>query len=455
MTTSISPTFTAGGLASGLDTNSIIDSLVKIESRSVDMAKTRQDAFKAQISQLGDLVSRLTSFTDSVQTLTKNGVLGVTQVGTASGYTATPSSSSTAGRYSVTVDAIAAAAKARSTPFTTGTLVKGSTLDIGVNGTTYSVAVADGSSLEMVATAINTSGAPVSASVLDSNGTRYLSVTNKDTGFTVGQPPASALTFVETTTGSTGQALGLSVFQPAVNAQVTVDGLPFERTTNLIADALPGTTLSLQKVTTTPEELVLSNDATSTQTNLQKFVDSYNKLIGQVRAHLTSGQTTDRSTTLAGDSSLRSLQQSLQAMVSGVLNPAATTLRTLSDVGIQTGNDGLLTIDLAKLTSAISSDPRAVNALFQTASTGLGASSQALTTTYTDAVNGVFTSRTKGLNKSVKGLDDTISNLQVRVEGYRKRLVNQFAAMEKLVGSFKSIGNYLSQQETSRANASK
>jgi flagellar hook-associated protein 2 len=455
MTTSISPTFTAGGLASGLDTNSIIDSLVKIESRSVDMAKTRQDAFKAQISQVGDLVSRLTSFNTSLQALTKTGVLGVTQVGSASGYTATPSSSSTAGRYSILVDSVAAAAKAPSSGFTTGTLVMGSTLTIGVNGTPYDVTVADGSSLEMVAAAINTSGAPVSAAVLDSNGTRYLSVTNKDTGFTVGQPAASALTFAETITGATGQALGLSVFQPATNAKVFVDGLPFERTTNLIADALPGTTLSLQKITTTAEELVLTNDATSTQSNLQKFVDGYNKLAGLVRAQLTSAQTTDRSTTLAGDSSLRTLQQSLQAMVSGVLNPSATTLRTLADVGIQTGNDGLLTIDTAQLTSALSSDPRAVNALFQTASTGLGAASKTLTTTYTDAIDGILTSRTKGLNKSVKGLDDTISNLQVRVEGYRKRLVAQFAAMEKLVGSFKSIGNYLTQQETSRANASK
>lgn len=446
------PTFTAGGLASGLDTNSIIDNLVKIESRSVDMAKAQQNAFQTQISQIGDLSSKLASFADAVKNLATNGVLGVKQVGTTSGFAATPSSTSTAGRYSITVDAMAQAAKARSAGFTAGTLVQGSTLTLGVSGTNYDITIADGSSLEMVASAINTAGAPVTAAVLDSNGTRYLSLTNRDTGFPVGQPPASALTITQTITGTTGQALGLAITQAATNAKVSVDGLQFERTNNLIADAVPGTTLSLQSVTTTAEDLVLSNDATSTQSNLQKMVDAYNSVMKTARAHLMAPVGSDRSQTLAGDSSLRSLQNSLEKMVSGVLNAGGTSIKTLADIGIKTTNDGTLSIDSTKLTNAISTDSRAVNALFQTASTGLGALATDLKTTYTDAISGIFSSRKTGLNKSVRRLDDTISELQDRVDSYRKRLVAQFTAMEKIVGNFKSIGNFLTQQTASKTN---
>ena len=51
------PVFRAGGLASGLDTNSIIDGLTKLEQRPLDRLKTQQDGFKTQVSLIGQLVS--------------------------------------------------------------------------------------------------------------------------------------------------------------------------------------------------------------------------------------------------------------------------------------------------------------------------------------------------------------------------------------------------------------
>lgn len=455
-TTSTGPVFSAGGLASGLDTNSIIESLVKIESNSVTIATTQQSAYKTQISEIGELTTRIQALATAAAALKTNGVLGVAQVGTTLGFSATPSSSASAGSYAIQVDTLATAAKARSTSFTAGTTVTGSTLTLGFNGTTYNLDVADGSSLDTVAGQINQLGAPVSAVVLTTTGgTQYLSLTNKDTGFTVGQNPSDALTFSETITGSTGQALNFAITQPATNSTFSVDGLPFERTTNTVADALPGTTLNLTKKTTAPETLVLANDATATQSNLQKFVDSYNSLMNLVRAHLNVKTTQDRSLTLAGDSSLRALQTKMENMVSGVLGTGSATVRTLADVGIKTGTDGTLSIDSARLSSAIGTDARAVNALFQTATTGLGDIAKSLSKTYTDGVDGIFTSRTSGLNNSVKRLDTTISNLQLRVDGYRKTLVAQFAAMEKIVGSFKSVATFLTQQDASRTASNK
>lgn len=447
----LSPSFQASGLASGMDTASIVDNLVSIERRSVDLAEARQEAYRTQISNLGDLATKLKALSTAAEALGTSGVLGVSQVGTTSGFTATPGPSATAGRYSVLVNDLAQAAKARSAGFATDTTVRGGTLNLSVNGTGYDVTIEDGSSLSSVATAINQSGAPVSATVLTTNGTSYLSLTNRETGFTVGQDPATALVITETVTGSQGQALGLASTQQASNASVTVDGLTFERTSNTLTDVLPGVTLTLSAETTTASDLVLTNDTSATKTNLQKFVDAYNDLMKTLRRHLNVQTDDDTTKTLGHDSSVRGLQASLMGLVSGVLstNPL---VRTLADVGVKTSNDGTLTIDGERLSKAIATDAHAVNSLFQTATTGLSDAVESLADRYTDTVDGIFTTRTKGLENSVDDLDTTIGNLELRLEGYRKRLIAQFTAMETVVSTFKSLSDYLTQQTTSSSN---
>ncbi len=449
----LSPTFQASGLASGLDTQSIINNLVSIEGRSVTMAQTQQSAYQTQISSIATLTTKLQALQTATSALGTSGVLGVSQVGTTSGFSATPSSAASAGSYAVQVNALAAAAKARSTGFATGATVTGGTLNLSINGTGYDVTIADGSTLSTVAQSINQSGAPVSATVLTTNGMSYLSLTNRDTGFTVGQDPSSALAITENPTGSQGQALGLTMTQAAANAKVTVDGLDFERSSNSMTDVLPGVTLNVSSLTTAPSDLVLATDTTATQTNLQKFVDSYNDLMTTLRQHLNVKTTDDTTKTLTNDPSVRQLQTALQSLVSGVLT-TNSTVRTLADVGIKTGSDGTLSIDSDRLGKALATDASAVNALFQTATTGLSDTVKALSTRYTDVVDGIFTSRTSGLQGSVKSLDATISNLQLRLDGYRKNLVAQYAAMETVVSKFKSLADYLTQQTASKTSSS-
>lgn len=449
----LSPSFQASGLASGLDTASIVDNLVAIESRSVTLAQNRQAAFNTQVSAMGALATKLQALATATTALGTSGVLGVSQVGTTSGFTATPGSAAPAGTYAVQVNSLAAAAKARSVGFGTDVTVTGGTLSLSVNGTNYDVVIGDGSTLSSVAQAINQSGAPVSATVLTTNGTSYLSLTNRNTGFTVGEPAASALSITENSTGTLGQPLGLAITQAATNATVNVDGLDFERSSNTLTDVLPGVTLNLTATTAAPSDLVLATDTDATKENLQKFVDAYNDLMTTLRRHLNVQTTDDTTKTLAGEPSARQLQASMMGLVSGVLttNPL---VRTLADVGLKTGNDGNLSIDATRLDKALASDAHAVNALFQTATTGLSAAVKTLSDRYTNSTDGLFTTRSKSLTESAKNLDKTIDNLQLRLEGYRKTLVAQFTAMEKVVSSFKSLADYLTQQTASRTSSS-
>ncbi len=445
--TSTGSAFSVGGLASGLDTNSIIDQLVKIESRSVTGAQSRQAAYQSQISKLGDLTSKMQALKTAVSDLKSAGTLGLSQVGTTTGFSMTATSSATAGRYSITVDALATAAKARSAQFTSGAdPVTGGTLDLGVNGTTTSITITDGMTLTQVAKAINDAGAGVSATVLSSNGQAFLSISNINTGFTPGQAAGSALTLTQTTTGSTGQALGLAITQPATNAQVTIDGLQFERSSNTITDALPGVTFNLQAKTTVAEDLVLNTDTAATAANLKKFTDAYNAVMTVLQNNLSIAGQTDRTKTLGGDSAMRQLQASMMGIVSGISNPTST-VRALADLGIKTQQDGTLALDQVRLAKAIAIDPAAVNGLFQQATVGVSDKLTTLVDGYTNSSDGILVSKSKSYTNSIKQLDGNIASLQLRLDAYRAKLVSQFTAMEKVVSSFKTIGDYMTSQE--------
>lgn len=437
----MAPTFSAGGLVSGMDWNSIIDNLVELQQRPISMLKQRQSAVKSQVSAIGTLTSRLTSLRSTAEDLGKSGVVTLTAASTPTSLGVTLGEEAVAGRYGVRVEALASPAKARSAGFAASETVTGGSLSLTVMGKAYEVAVTDGASLESVAFAVNHSGAPVSAVVLDDGTSRYLSITPTETGFPVGGTPENALSIVETSTGVKGKPLGAVVVQAAKNAVVHVDGLRFERQSNEVAGAIPGATLSLKSTAATAEDLVLANDVAGTTAKLQKFVDAYNAAIGFVQQQLAVTEASDRAYTLAGDSAVRSLQASLQQVISSEV-VATGTIQSLADLGLKTERNGSLTLDAGALAKAMAGDARAVDELFTRAETGIAGLVDELVDRQIDA-GGILVERKKSLDGRIGDMDDELIVLEDRIESYRTRLLQQFTAMENVVSGLKSVGTYL------------
>ncbi|HYG67295.1 MAG TPA: flagellar cap protein FliD N-terminal domain-containing protein, partial [Anaeromyxobacteraceae bacterium] len=169
-------TFRAGGLASGMDTSAIIDQLVELESRPLDLLAKRKSAFQAQVSALGDIASRLGALQTAAKSLGDDGVLAATVASTNTGFSAAPGSGAVAGRYAVTVQELARASKWRSGAFASTDRVAGGTLSLRVQGVDLpAITIADGATLGEVADAIRGSGAAVSAVVLNDGTSSYLS----------------------------------------------------------------------------------------------------------------------------------------------------------------------------------------------------------------------------------------------------------------------------------------
>ena len=435
--------FRAGGLASGMDTNAIIDSLIALQRRPIEKLAAAQKIVDVKVSTLGSLTSKLEAFKTAVAGLASGGARGLTVAQSPTGLAAAVTAGSEAGVFSVQVLALAQAAKARTVAFPAGEVVRGGSLHIDADGVGFDVTFADSASLEEVTAAIRASGAPVSASIINDGTQRHLLLTRSITGFAIGTAATTALSITESSSGSNGQPLGFTNTL-ATNARVSIDGLSVERRSNEIGDALAGTTLTLKQVTTSAESLVVSDDTAATKVALQKVVDSYNAVIGLVQFELAIGADIDRAKTLGGEPTLKIVQMRMQSLLVGTVGTG--DVRSLADLGVRSARDGKLSIDAATFTKVMTKEPTAVDKLLDG---GLSASVGTIVDAFTGFVDGTITLRSKSLADEKKRLGERMAVLELRVEREKELLIARFTAMEKIVSSLKSTGSFL----TSQSNA--
>lgn len=437
-------TFSVSGLATGMDTQSIVDKLVSLEGQPLTRLQQQQSAYKSQVSALGNLSSKLAALQTAATDLATNGVLGVKATSSNDAFAAIPGSNAVAGSYDITVDTLATPTKRRLDPLAPGETFKAGTLTFAFGDESYDAVLSDGATLQDIASAIKASGAPVSAVVFADDGGGHLSLTTTGTG--ASSVPTISFVAAPGATGTTDPvfaATGTGT-QDGVDATFSVNGFRFTRPSNTVTDALPGTTLQLKKGGGASETLTLADDTSATQSRLATFVNAYNGVMQFVQQQLDVSKDTDRSATLAGDSTVRNLQARLQALGSSQVFEAGS-VRTLADLGVKTERDGSLSIDASTLAAAIGRDPDRINALFADATAGLSRLTSGLVQDYTRAGTGLLAVRQTGLQSQIKAMDTQAANMQSRLDEYRTTLLAQFSAMEQVVSGYKSIGTYLTQ----------
>src|SRR3954447_17361336 len=180
----LSPTINFGGLASGLDTNSIVDQLMAIERQPETRLKTQQSQIKQKKTDLGSLQTTLQNLQFAAEDLKSPTLWLDTQsvdVNDPTKIAATRTGGAGTGGYSVTVTQLASASQhwfnyPASGPGTDDTFTVGG----------HSMTIAAGSDLTSAANTINSdSESPVYASVVTtSSGAQMLAFSSKATGDT-------------------------------------------------------------------------------------------------------------------------------------------------------------------------------------------------------------------------------------------------------------------------------
>jgi len=451
-----------GGLISGIDPQLIIDKMVALESRPIVNLQARQAALKVQVSAFGDLLSKLSSLGSASRSFASDGVRAVKVAGSNQAFSATASSAATPGTYSIAVQQLATAARTLSAGFSDPQgKVKAGQLQIEVQGETFDIDIEEGAKLPDVVDAIAASGAPVDVAILSDGRQSYLSITSRKMGHVIDAAPDTALVIRQTLTGTTGTALFAE--DPAVpggtveyrhsaqNALLTLNGLAVERSSNEIADLLPGVRLSLKATSPqvggvwTAENLVLSDDRAGTQARLQSFVDSYNAIAGLIRKNISASDTA--AGPLAGDGVARGLELDLQGLLSMLVPGGA--VETLSEAGVKLERTGLLSIDADAFAAALDRDPAALDRLFK-GPDGVDAALQKVIKRYTNSTDGLLIERRSGLEADIGRMDEDIAAKQVHIEKFRNNLMRQFTKLEETLSKLNSTKNYLDQLDKAR-----
>jgi flagellar hook-associated protein 2 len=437
-------TFTFGGLASGLDTNAIIDAIVAAERIPVTQAKNRQTSINSALTTVNNVSSKLSNLKGAAQALsTALGFSSYKSTSSDAAVVASVSGVASPGTFDLTVNQLAKEQRTYSNTQASNTAALGLAGTLGITvgtGGPVSVAIGATDSLADVASKINGAGLRVSASVIYDGAAYKLQVRGLDTG------AANAVSFAET-----GFSLGLSTpantVQAAQDARIVMDGNLITRPTNQFVGVVPGVTLALTKQTTGPVTVQVESDPTSLKTKLQAFVTAYNEVVTTAQTATGWGTTKPGNAMLAGDSALRSVLDKLASSVGNNVPSTSGVYQTLASIGLSSNRDAKLQLDDVKLNAALAANPSAVARLFvedpQTGSVGAMKGVMALVDQLATNSNSTLKTKSESLSGQAKRLDDDIAAIERRVDLMAVQMRERFTQLEMLMTRYKAQGNAL------------
>ena len=237
------------------------------------------------------------------------------------------------------------------------------------------------------------------------------------------------------------------------NASIVVDGVnggnPVESATNEFKDIVPGLSFSAKEVKSDWVTLTVSSDSQASIDTVKAFINEFNATVDAIAATRGKGQI------LQGDSALSDIYNKLYRMVYEPVGGLTGYPSTLSAIGIGTTKEDRkhLSLDETKFKEALANNPERVLELFSAKAENGNSGGVAVRLnqylTELGGEKGVFAARKDSATRQAEYIDDQIEAFEIRLDLRRKKLVNQFTAMEKAVAMMKSQQNAMMSQLSS------
>lgn len=338
------PLISFGGIASGLDTASIIAALSSLNQRPIALLEQKRAEFGSLKKRYEELDDKLSTLRDKARNLAKSkDFLAFSAASSKSDVlTASASGAAGVGAFDVTVNSLAKSQVNASNgyaDFTTTSAGTG-TINITVGGTQHAISVGTGQdTLEGIRDRINAADIGVSATIVSSGtgSTPFQIVLQSD-------ETGTEKAFTVDMTSFTG-SLSFTNQQTATNASISVNGMTFERQTNTISDVVPGVTLNLVATSATPVSVSVTTDTDTIKKRVQEYVDAHTDLVNFMNSNIKA--VNDKGGPFNGESTVRNIKNRLLSQLTSGGYPGGT-LKTLAEVGVKLQNDGTLTFDSTK-----------------------------------------------------------------------------------------------------------
>lgn len=451
------------GLVSGLDTTSLINSLIAAESGTQNLLKTKVTSTQTLVTDLQSLNSSVAALAANAKgASTVDKLSGVTTSSSAPSVTVTADATTTPGSLTFRVDRLA-----QSQVSVTSTLTSwagGPTVTlVGSDGAKTEVAA--GSSLADLVANLNKSATGVSAT-LAAAGTAAGGATQYRIQLTGASGAAGAFSLydgsaadVEAGTATDVLAApGAATVRAAQDAAVTLwagSGAEQQITsaTNTFTDLLSGVDATVSAVESSPVTVTVARSASTATTAANNLITGLNNILSTIKtkSSVTSATNADGSVgtsagSFTGDSLVRQLSSQLSSAAMDPVNGLSP-----STIGITITRTGAIQFDATAFGAAMASDPAGTQSMLAT----IAARIQSVAEGASDSTDGSITQRIAGEKSSISSLNEQISDWDTRLAARRATLQAQYTAMETALSSLKGQSDYLTQQLSSLNGSSK
>jgi len=503
---STTSTLRISGLASGLDTDSIVKQLMQAAKIPVDKLNQNKQVLQWQQEDYRTINSTLRTFRDKVFTMKlQSTYLANTATSSNEGaFTASAGANAPQGSFTVTVNQLASGVAkgsqaalpgASNSDGTTKTLAD----QFGLSGNISFTLQGSGGSqtfnfdtstatIYNVASEINAAKLGLSARYDSTSGRFFLNTTS--TGSTAKiVVTGDDSNFLSSAAGDGSNALHLLLKGDGTVYSGQDASIDFGDTQNITSATnsvtVNGVTLNLKQGGGTTGTVTVSADTDAVFNSIKDFITSYNDTIDAVNQKLSetryrdylpltdeqkeymSEKQIDQWTTLArsgllrNDSLLSSAVQKMRTDIYASVSGVAGSYNNLAALGITSGNyseKGKLYIDETKLREAIQSDPQGIMDLFTKSSDNYN--EKGIAARLYDSVNNAMSQiaakagsndsfslvDNSTIGKRLTEVDTEIETWETRLNDMETRYYKQFTAMEQALSLLNSQSAWIAQQ---------
>ncbi|RSM46933.1 hypothetical protein DMB66_48700 [Actinoplanes sp. ATCC 53533] len=478
------------GLITGMSTTDMIAQLMKVEAAPQTALKTKISTATKVVTAYQNVNTKMASIATAAKALNDPGIW-TTMKATSSSEAAVVSAGPDGATGTLTFS-INRLAVAQQDTFLTGAVSSVNNADTSpvMSDATFDIKLKDGSvatltpankSLQAVVAAINgEKDAPYkAAAVLVAPGQYSLQLTAKESGVAAG----AALDLLG---GPTGLNLGGPARVVPVDAEITVtsptgnplDDFPVTSGSNNFTDVMPGVTITATKKTEvgSPVTVTLAPDGEGMATKIQALVDSANAALTEIAAQSKIKSGAVAAGALAGDSAMRKLSQDIL----GAIGSGAAGLGTngaagsFSEVGVGVNQYGKLTFDKTTFIKTYETDPDKARKYFNEytpkaggivndkfdpgydTAVGLASKLQTVSLIATEGVvnpefptlprEGILQGLIQRRNDNIRGLNNQVSEWDVRLESRKAALQKQYSNLEVAMGKMQQQSSWLASQ---------
>ncbi len=382
----VDPAFRVGGIASGLDTEGLINSLVAIERIPINRMNQQRQLAQARSDAWTDISTKVSAFRTAVDDLRYRGGLEAVSASSSDATVASVSVTGTANPSSLafTVDQLAAthSVVTSGSHATAATAVGAGTVTLTIDGVDHDVTTTASTTLTQLAASIDALGIGVDASVLTvASGDVRLALTAESSG------SDGEFSFSET-----GTSLGTgSVVSQAANALVTIGSgggaIQLSRSTNTVSDLVPGVEIRLLATSASAVTVTTERDGDTIADNITAMFTAADAVLTEIDTLTSYDAASEQGSVLTGDAMVRTLDSRISDAMSAVISDLGLGLDAGSPISFR--RSGGIDVDRERLLSAINGEFSDLSALLSGAFSTSDSRISAVSTT-TETLEGTY-----------------------------------------------------------------